>query len=82
MMWSVVIDSRHHTSPHDTTSTMATNITFHPGNITSEERQTILGQKGLTIWLTGLSASGKVRLPCSADLYFFFLPLSLTKGRI
>lgn len=39
---------------------MATNITFHPGNITFEERQTILGQKGLTLWLTGLSASGKV----------------------
>lgn len=39
---------------------MATNITFHPGNITLEERQTILGQKGLTLWLTGLSASGKV----------------------
>ena len=41
---------------------MATNITFHHGTITPEERQTNLGQKGLTLWLTGLSASGKVRI--------------------
>jgi hypothetical protein len=41
---------------------MATNITFHHGTITWEERQEILGQKGLTLWLTGLSASGKVRI--------------------
>lgn len=55
----VVIDSRHLHLP----TNMATNITFHPGNITSEERNTLLGQKGLTLWLTGLSASGKVCLP-------------------
>ncbi|WVQ81845.1 adenylylsulfate kinase [Cryptococcus sp. DSM 104549] len=38
---------------------MATNITFHPGAVTQEERNTLLNQKGATIWLTGLSASGK-----------------------
>ncbi|WVR07496.1 adenylylsulfate kinase [Kwoniella sp. DSM 27419] len=38
---------------------MATNITFHPGAVTQEERDGLLGQKGATIWLTGLSASGK-----------------------
>ena len=40
---------------------MATNITFHAGTVDSEERTQLLGQKGITIWLTGLSASGKVR---------------------
>ncbi|WWD19076.1 adenylylsulfate kinase [Kwoniella shandongensis] len=38
---------------------MATNITFHPGAVTQDERDGLLGQKGATIWLTGLSASGK-----------------------
>ncbi|KAK9476340.1 Adenylylsulfate kinase-domain-containing protein [Lipomyces japonicus] len=37
---------------------MATNITWHAG-LTHDERSKISGQKGLTIWLTGLSASGK-----------------------
>ena len=41
---------------------MATNLTFHPGSVTSSERATFLQQKGITIWLTGLSASGKVSL--------------------
>ncbi|WWD02593.1 adenylylsulfate kinase [Kwoniella europaea PYCC6329] len=38
---------------------MATNITFHPGSVTQDERDQLLNQKGATIWLTGLSASGK-----------------------
>jgi adenylylsulfate kinase len=37
----------------------ATNITWHDGNVTAEERYKNLGQKGATIWMTGLSASGK-----------------------
>ncbi|KAJ9124696.1 hypothetical protein QFC24_003063 [Naganishia onofrii] len=38
---------------------MATNITFHEGAVSFDERSQLLGQKGATIWLTGLSASGK-----------------------
>src|SRR5260221_10948004 len=37
----------------------ATNITWHEGSVTREERQKLLGQKGVTVWMTGLSASGK-----------------------
>ncbi|KAK9450929.1 Adenylylsulfate kinase-domain-containing protein [Limtongia smithiae] len=37
---------------------MATNITWHDG-LTHAERSKLRGQNGLTIWLTGLSASGK-----------------------
>jgi adenylylsulfate kinase len=37
----------------------ATNVTWHEGSVTREERQTLLGQKGVTVWMTGLSASGK-----------------------
>jgi hypothetical protein len=39
---------------------MATNITFHEGAVGQDERASMLGQKGATVWLTGLSASGKV----------------------
>ena len=37
----------------------ATNVTWHDGNVSREDRQEILRQKGVTIWFTGLSGSGK-----------------------
>lgn len=37
----------------------ATNIHWHEGNVTADERQKNMGQKGCTIWMTGLSGSGK-----------------------
>ena len=37
----------------------ATNITWHEGSVTRDEREKLLGQKGVTVWMTGLSASGK-----------------------
>jgi adenylylsulfate kinase len=37
----------------------ATNITWHEGHVTREERAAMLKQTGATIWFTGLSASGK-----------------------
>jgi adenylylsulfate kinase len=37
----------------------ATNITWHEGHVTREERGQLLGQKGATLWFTGLSGSGK-----------------------
>ena len=37
----------------------ATNITWHEGSVTRQEREKLLGQKGVTVWMTGLSASGK-----------------------
>jgi adenylylsulfate kinase len=42
----------------------ATNITWHEGSVTRQERQRLLGQKGVTIWMTGLSASGKSTIAC------------------
>jgi adenylylsulfate kinase len=38
---------------------LATNITWHHGAVTRADRQRLLNQKGVTLWLTGLSASGK-----------------------
>jgi adenylylsulfate kinase len=37
----------------------ATNITWHEGHVTREERGRLLRQKGCTLWFTGLSGSGK-----------------------
>src|SRR5450755_4970684 len=41
------------------TETRATNITWHEGHATREERAALLQQKGVTLWFTGLSGSGK-----------------------
>jgi adenylylsulfate kinase len=41
------------------TQNKATNITWHEGHVTREERSAMLKQKGATLWFTGLSGSGK-----------------------
>ncbi len=35
------------------------NIIPHPGRVTEEDRQRVMGQRGLVVWFTGLSGSGK-----------------------
>ncbi|UCE62378.1 MAG: adenylyl-sulfate kinase [Phycisphaerales bacterium] len=37
----------------------ATNITWHEGHVSREEREELLDQRGALIWFTGLSGSGK-----------------------
>jgi adenylylsulfate kinase len=37
----------------------ATNIVWHKGAVTREDREQLNGHKGATVWLTGLSGSGK-----------------------
>ncbi|MFN4259089.1 MAG: adenylyl-sulfate kinase [Gemmataceae bacterium] len=41
------------------TEIKATNITWHEGHVTREERCRMLKQQGATLWFTGLSGSGK-----------------------
>ncbi|MDZ7332646.1 MAG: adenylyl-sulfate kinase [candidate division KSB1 bacterium] len=41
------------------TEQKATNITWHHSMVTREDREKLLKQKGVVIWFTGLSASGK-----------------------
>ena len=45
----------------------ATNITWHAGHITRADRERVLGQRGATIWLTGLSGSGKSTIAVAAE---------------
>lgn len=35
------------------------NIVWHPNKVTQEDRQRVLGHRGLVVWFTGLSGSGK-----------------------
>lgn len=35
------------------------NITWHAGHVSQSDRRRVLGQRGVTLWMTGLSASGK-----------------------
>jgi len=41
------------------TDIRATNITWHEGHVSRDDRERLLRQKGATIWLTGFSGSGK-----------------------
>lgn len=41
------------------TEQKATNVHWHEGEVSREDRQKLLKQKGATLWFTGLSGSGK-----------------------
>ncbi len=45
----------------------ATNITWHEGHVTRGDREKLLGQKGATLWFTGLSGSGKSTLAFTVE---------------
>jgi adenylylsulfate kinase len=53
------------------TEVKATNITYHAGHITRQERQALLQQKGTTIWFTGLSACGKSTIAVALEQVLF-----------
>ncbi|KAI7862120.1 adenylylsulfate kinase [Spinellus fusiger] len=46
---------------------MSSNITWHHGAVSFDERQSLLNQKGCTVWFTGLSASGKSTLATALE---------------
>ena len=46
---------------------VATNITYHEGSVSAEERVENMGQKGATFWFTGLSASGKSTIAVAVE---------------
>ncbi len=50
---------------------IATNVTWHDGEITREDRFEILRQKGITIWFTGLSGSGKSTIAVALEKALF-----------
>jgi adenylylsulfate kinase len=48
-------------------SVTSKNLTWHEGQVTRTSREELLGQKGVTIWLTGLSGSGKSTVAVAAE---------------
>ncbi|KAF4123312.1 adenylylsulfate kinase [Geosmithia morbida] len=51
---------------------MATNITWHP-SLSRKERSELRKQRGLTLWLTGLSASGKSTVATALEQHLLHL---------
>jgi adenylylsulfate kinase len=49
------------------TETRSTHITWHEGEVSRADREQILGQRGATIWLTGLSGSGKSTIAVATE---------------
>ena len=45
------------------------NVVWHGGHVTTSDRQRLLGQLPMTIWLTGLSAAGKSTLAFALERY-------------
>jgi len=45
----------------------STNIVWSEGLITKAEREELTGRKGCTIWITGLSGSGKSTVACALE---------------
>ncbi|XXG98685.1 hypothetical protein Hte_005014 [Hypoxylon texense] len=54
---------------------MATNITWHP-SLSRRERASYRGQKGFTLWFTGLSASGKSTVATALEQHLLHLGLA------
>jgi adenylylsulfate kinase len=48
-------------------ATKSTNITWHPGHVGRADREKNLGQRGATVWLTGLSGSGKSTIAVAVE---------------
>ena len=55
------------------TQQKATNVSWHEGEISREDRYRILRQRGATIWFTGLSGSGKSTIAVALESALFGL---------
>ena len=49
------------------TEQKATNITWHSSTVSKQDRENMLRQKGVVLWFTGLSASGKSTLAYAVE---------------
>ena len=45
----------------------STNVTWQDGEVSASDRSAFLGQKGVTIWVTGLSGSGKCSIAVALE---------------
>jgi bifunctional enzyme CysN/CysC len=61
---------------HADASGRSPNVTWHEGGLTRDERWRSLGQKGATVWLTGLPASGKSTIASALEQHL------VSRGRL
>lgn len=52
---------------------IATNVTWHDGEVSRDNRYELMGQQGSTIWFTGLSGSGKSTVAVALEQALFSL---------
>jgi len=60
---------------HRTKEYVSSNITWHP-SLSRAERTALRGQQGLTIWFTGLSASGKSTVATALEQHLLHMGLA------
>lgn len=53
------------------TEQKATNVYWHGGDVSRDDRGKLLGQKGATLWFTGLSGSGKSTVMVAVEQELF-----------
>ncbi|MGE5404381.1 MAG: adenylyl-sulfate kinase [Candidatus Saccharibacteria bacterium] len=53
------------------TQQKSTNIVWHSGEVKREDREALLGQKGVVLWFTGLSGSGKSTIARAVEKALF-----------
>jgi len=50
---------------------MQSNLHWHEGEVTRQDRRLLTGQKGVTLWFTGLSGSGKSTVAVALEKALF-----------
>lgn len=49
------------------TAASTNNLTWHGGTVSPQDRHRLLEQKGVVVWMTGLSAAGKSTIACMVE---------------
>ncbi len=65
-----------YTKSNKTDTPSLSNITWHHSSVTHPERNALRGQKGFTLWFTGLSASGKSTIAIALEQHLLHLGLA------
>ena len=71
-----LFDANEDAQAQDMTRQKATNVHWHAGEITRTHRNRFLGQKGATLWFTGLSGSGKSTIAVALEVALY------TRGKL
>ncbi|KAF6253440.1 adenosine 5'-phosphosulfate kinase [Scenedesmus sp. NREL 46B-D3] len=65
MLAQMATAARHYQAIYDVGN--STNIKWHEGGVTTQQKEDMLEQKGCVLWFTGLSGSGKSTVACTLE---------------